>query len=308
VIITNETVNRLQGIVKLGSDEWYLKEIEEENARKGYQNQGESSYTIYTLRGYAEADYIYLGLYLKGAPDEDNRGDPERGIEPIETIYPPRFHYQPHWLRFDPWVTDFYTLKLYQWIKTCYLEGTTLHFNSTLWYSSIITKELEIESYKILQPFRKPKVFPTYRPSVQVDLDYLTYLYQRNFHNHTIDTIELVLHPVENYFRSYLRDSRPIPCYKRLDSADPNFEFIEVGFIQWYLSKRILEWIAFGGERLLKTGFHNARRTGNRAFLREFYWDLWKDIDNLREEALAAKTSATYLQELWKKYKSVGNI
>jgi hypothetical protein len=80
VIITNETVNRLQGIVKLGSDEWYLKEIEEEYARKGYQNQEESSYTIYTLRGYAEADYIYLGLCLKGAPDEDNRGDPERGI------------------------------------------------------------------------------------------------------------------------------------------------------------------------------------------------------------------------------------
>ncbi len=30
MIITNETVNGLQGIVKHGSDEWYLKEIEEE--------------------------------------------------------------------------------------------------------------------------------------------------------------------------------------------------------------------------------------------------------------------------------------
>ncbi len=113
--------------------------------------------------------------------------------------------------QFNPRVTDFYTLKLYQWIKNCYLEGTDINSNSSLWCARIETKELEIESYKILQPFRKPKVYPTYRPSVQVDLDYLTYLYQRNFHNHTIDTIELILHPVEENFRSYLKDSRPIP-------------------------------------------------------------------------------------------------
>ncbi len=93
MIITQETVNRLQGVVKLGSDKWYLKEIEEEYARKGYQHQGESLYTIYTLRGYAEADYICLGLCSKGAPDEDNRGDPTRGFEPIDVLYPPRFHY-----------------------------------------------------------------------------------------------------------------------------------------------------------------------------------------------------------------------
>jgi hypothetical protein len=93
-----------------------------------------------------------------------------------------------------------------------------------------------------------------------------------------------------------LKDSRPIPSYKRIDSADPHFEFNEVGFIQWYLSKRIQEWIAFGGERLHKIGINHARSTGKRAFLMEFYWDLWKEIKNLREEALEAKPSATYLQ------------
>ncbi len=102
---------------------------------------------------------------------------------------------------FHPRVTDYYTLKLYQWLKTCYLEGINIDISSRLWCSHIETKELEIESYKILQPFRKPKVYPTYRPSIQVDLDCLTYLYQRNFHNNTIDTIELILHPVEEYTR-----------------------------------------------------------------------------------------------------------
>jgi hypothetical protein len=100
VIITKETVNRLQGIVKLGSDEWYLKEIEEEYAdpsRKGYQRQEESSYTIHTLRGYTEADFLFLGLYLEGAPDELEAGNPTRGIEAVEILYPPRLHHQPHW-------------------------------------------------------------------------------------------------------------------------------------------------------------------------------------------------------------------
>ncbi len=225
----------------------------------------------------------------------------------MEILYPPRLHHQPHWLKFDPRVTDFYTLKLYQWIKTCYLEGTSINSNSSLWCARIETKELEIESYKILQPFRKPKVYPIYRPSVQVDLDFLTKQYHCNIHNNTIDTIELILHPVE-ILNSYLKDSRPIPCYKRTDSADPHIKFIKVGFIQWYLSKRIQEWIAFGGERLHKTSLHNARRTGKRAFLRVFYRDLWKDIKNLREEALEAKASAIYLQVLWKKYNTVGNI
>jgi hypothetical protein len=85
-------------------------------------------------------------------------------------------------------------------------------------------------------------------------------------------------------------DSRPIPCYKRTDSSDPQIKFIEVGFIQWYLRERIQEWIAFGGEGFHKTGLHNARRTGNSAFLRDFYWDLWKDIKNLREKLSKLKS------------------
>jgi hypothetical protein len=51
------------------------------------------------------------------------------------------------------------------------------------------------------------------------------------------------------------------------------------------MSKRISEWIAFGGERLHQIGITNTRNTGRRAFQRPFYWDLWKDIRDLREEA-----------------------
>lgn len=289
----------------MGSDEWYLKEIEEAYAdpkRKGYQREELSLYTTRILRSYAETDYFYLGLHLEGAPDYKGAEDLFEEFEEEETKYSPRFQYQPHWLKLNPKVVDYWTFKLYHWIKNCYWEDITIHSKSTDWLNIIETKDLEIESYKVLQAFKKPVVNPTYHPLVQLDLDILSFQYKHNVHNQTIDTITLILHPVEN-LNDYLKDSRPIPCYRRSDKTKFEFEFIEVPFIQWYLSKRISEWIAFGGQRLHQTGIHLTRTSGRRAFLRPFYWDLWKDIWYLREEALKAKASARYLQKLWRKYK-----
>jgi hypothetical protein len=305
VIITKTTLNRLQGIVELGSDEWYLKEIEEaytDPRRKGYQREELSLYTTRLLRAHAEADYSLLGLHLEGAPDETGAADPFNDIEEVEVGYIPRFNYQPHWLRVDPQVTDFWTFKLYHWIKDCYLEGTNIHNKSYHWLSITETKDLEIESYKVLQAFKKPAVTPTYHPLVQVDLDILSFQYKHNLHNKTIDSNLLILHPVDN-LNDYIKDPRPIPCYRRADKSNFEFEFIEVPIIQWYLSKRISEWIAFGGHRLYQTGIHNTRSTGRRAFLRPFYWDLWKDIRTLREEAIKVKTCTLFLQNLWREYK-----
>ena len=305
MIITKATLNRLQGIVELGSDEWYLKEIEEAYAdpkRKGYQREEQSLYTSRILRAYAEADYFLLGLHLEGAPDEAGAADLLRGIEEEEVAYPPRFDYQPYWLKVDPEVTDYWTFKLYHWIKNCHLEGISIHTNSSHWLSITETKDLEIESYKVLQAFKKPVASPTYHPLVQLDLDILSFQYKHNIHNKTIDSILLTLHPVET-LNDYIRDSRPIPCYRRADKTKLEFEFIEVPIIQWYLSKRISEWIAFGGLRLYQTGIYLTRSTGRRAFLRPFYWDLWKDIRTLREEAIKVKACTHYIQNLWREYK-----
>ena len=305
MIFTKATLNRLQGIVELGSDEWYLKEIEEEYAdskRKGYKREEPSLYTSRVLRAYAEADYFLLGLHLEGAPDEIRATDLLSGIEEEEATYPPRFDYQPHWLKVNPEVTDYWTFKLYHWIKGCHFEGTHIHTNSSHWFSITESKELEIESYKVLQAFKKPEVNPTYHPLVQLDLDILTYQYKHNLHNKTIDSILLILHPVD-ILNDYIKDSRPIPCYRRADKTKLEFEFIEVPIIQCYLSKRISEWFAFGGIRLYQTGIYNTRSTGRRAFLRPFYWDLWKDIRTLREEAIKVKACTHYIQNLWREYK-----
>ncbi len=99
MIIAKATLNRLQGIVELGSDEWYLKEIDDAYAdpkRKGYQHQEQSVYTTCILRAYAEADYFLLGLHLEGVPGEAGVADPFYNIEKVEVGYNPRFDYQPN--------------------------------------------------------------------------------------------------------------------------------------------------------------------------------------------------------------------
>ncbi len=84
--------------------------------------------------------------------------------------------------------------------------------------------------------------------------------------------LELKYHKVEG-LNQYIEDLRPIPTYKGENK-------IKIPVIQWYISRKIEEWVALGGERL------------NKNFKREFYWDLWQDLDNLRAEATAVSTVA----------------
>jgi hypothetical protein len=218
---------------------------------------------------------------LDGAPDETGAGNPFGYFEEEEVEYPPRLEYQPHWLRVDCQVTYPGTIKLYHWVKNCHKHGTNIQNSSSHWLSAVETKALEIESYKILEAFRKPVVTPTYYPLVQAELDILSFQYRQNHHNKTIDTILLILHPVET-LNQHLADFRPLACYRKVAKFKLQFEFIEEPIIQWYLSKRITEWIAFGGQRFYQIGIYNTRNYQKRALLRQFYWDIWKDIRNLR--------------------------
>ena len=43
----------------------------------------------------------------------------------------------------------------------------------------------------------------------------------------------------------------------------------------------------------------------NKNFKREFYWDLWQDLDNLRAEATAVTTVATYLERAYLESKGI---
>jgi hypothetical protein len=110
--------------------------------------------------------------------------------------------------------------------------------------------------------------------------------------------LELKYHKVEG-LNQYIEDHRPIPTYKGGNK-------IQIPVIQWYISKKIEEWVAFGADRLLEKGQFLAGSKKNKKFKREFYWDLWQDLDNLiRAEATAVTTVATYLERAYLESKGI---
>jgi hypothetical protein len=109
--------------------------------------------------------------------------------------------------------------------------------------------------------------------------------------------IELKYHKVEG-LNLTIENHRPIPTYKGGNK-------IQIPVIQWYLSKKIEEWVALVGERLLDKGQNLAVYYKNNNLKREFYWDLWQDLDNLRAEATAVTTVATYLERAYLESKGI---
>ena len=269
--------------LQLGTDEWYLDEIKNEYAdpdEKGYLREDVGDYIRKVLRGYAEADFEFLGLHLPGAPDEV-----QPGTEVEEEYIPTRLNYKPDWLELNPRVAKYSTFKLYHWLKNCQHWDTKIHTNSIHWRNVIETEELETESYLALAPFRKPEIVPFLTEEAQEALNYLAD--QEEEASCIYWDIELKYHKVEG-LNLTIEDHRPIPTYKGGNK-------IQIPVIQWYLSKKIEEWVALGGERLLDKGQNLADYSGNNKFKREFYWDLWQDLDNLRAQATAVTTVAAYL-------------
>jgi hypothetical protein len=54
-------------LLHLGSDEWYLNNIKDkyhDHNKKGYEREDVGEYFCKVLRGYAEADFEFLGKHL----------------------------------------------------------------------------------------------------------------------------------------------------------------------------------------------------------------------------------------------------
>jgi len=278
-------------LLQLGTDEWYLDEIKREYSDpddKGYAREDVGDYIRKVLRGYAEADFEFLGLHLPVAPDEV-----QPGTEVEEEYIPTRLNYKPDWLEINPRVANYSTFRLYHWLKNCQHWDTKVH--TIHWRNVIETEELETESYLALAPFRKPEIVPFLTEEAQEELDYLDD--QEEKASTIFFDLELKYHKVEG-LNKFIEDYRPIPTYKGGNK-------IKIPVIQWYLSRKIEEWVAFGGERLLDQGQYPAESNKNSKFKREFYWDLWQDLDNLRAAATAVTTVATYLERAYLESKGI---
>lgn len=270
-------------LLHLGSDEWYFDQIREEYLKRSYQPEYIGDYNLKILRGYAEADFEYLGQRLPGAPDFKEKA----------FYIPPRLQYQPYWLDINPRVASFSTFRLYHWLKNCQHSDTQVNPNSIHWREIIETQELEEESYRVLAPFRKPDQPAKLSHETQAELDFQFIL---NIPGDLISDIHLDYHLVEHLNYS-IEDHRPIPTF-------PGGIKIDIPTLQWYLSCKIQEWVAFGGERALEQGQFLSGIHRHKQFKREFYWDLWEDLENLRAEAVAVTIVTCALQKIWRKHQT----
>jgi hypothetical protein len=242
VYLSATAAKRLR-LLHLGSDEWYIDEIKAEytdSKKKGYERVEIGEYICKILRGYAEADFEFLGQKLPGVPDKiepGTQGDIGTGFIPT------RLQYQPYWLELNPRVASYSTFRLYHWLKNCQHWDTRVHINSTYWLHIIETQVLEEESYLALAPFRKPAEDPILSAEAQADLDYLL---AQDEEASSVRDIELKFHQVED-LNHHIADDRPIPTYQ-------GGVKLEIPVLQWYLSNKIEEWVALGGERAFEKG------------------------------------------------------
>lgn len=237
-------------------------------------------YEVEKLKGVAYLDYKYLGLRLEGAPDGTLEEDYKVVINDELREYPPRIWYNPHW--FNLGLKGVSDQDYYTW---CFLEaadyrGLSISEESKEWIKIVGTPELQAKRERILERFRRPEQEPIYSPATTKELIRL-----QKVPNHTkIHQVPFFVRPIlrvvnDNLFSDY----RPIP------SVVDGGEQFPVGYITWYLQDRATEWLASGGLldhcRALdgidsgRLQFFNA---SGREVLHGFYWDLWRDLVNVR--------------------------
>jgi hypothetical protein len=278
-----------------GTDEWYIQEIVDtymDGKPFGYKHTIDD-FGPYSLRVFycsAEADYDFLGQH-------NDTIDTEHYSDYLGGELPPKVDYIPHWYRLDRKIIDPLSFKLYNWLRNCKHQHYPISRNSELWLQTLETQELEIAGYTVLKPFRKPKESPTYPTAVQAHLDYLQEQQKEHQILPDIVSIPLVRHNVEG-LNKYILDKRPIPFYQ----VEGLVQF-PLAYLQWYLRQRIIEWVAHGGEILFDKGYSLAIAFNHSKFQRPFYWDLWKDIKNLRREYTDLLVLTLRLQELFREHK-----
>ncbi len=234
-----------------------------------------------------ETDYNLLGQHTETI-------DTEYNSDFIREDLPVKLEYIPHWYHLDRNLFDPVSYKHYHWLRNCKHQHIPISHNSVLWLQVVTMQELEIATYNILKPFRKTKESPTYPPVIQEHLDYL--LEQQAEHQILPDIISIPLidHNVEG-LNKYILDRRPIPFYQVTGEVQ-----FPKAYLQWYLKHRIFEWVALGGEILFDKGYSLAVAFGHSKFQRPFYWDLWKDIKNLRSKYRQLLALTIFLQNLFR--------
>jgi len=251
---------------KIGTQDWWLNKIKQEAGHK--YTVLWSHFPEYQLRRFkalAEVDYKVLGTELTGAPDHPYRLEQGQVVH-----YPLKVFVKPHWfphLHTIDW-TDF---KLWTWIGGAKAIGGPISEDSETWYNYLSLYQTRLEAREVLGYF-KAENSKKLTPDIELEL------YSILPGSRTIGSItfEVPRGRVYKYLNTQLADHRPLP------TTTAGIPFRR-RYIRDYLEHRLREYLALGGTQELvereELGLEDITILPD-----PFYWDLWYDIDNLREE------------------------
>jgi hypothetical protein len=244
---------------KVASRDWWIEKIKLTNPQIRYWTHF-TKYQIEQFRTLAELDYKVLGERVR------TEGVPDSGLT-VE--YPPKLKEQPFWLTWD--YKTYKDFKLWTWLQATKVLDLPIGEKTETWYNYFAIQGNQIKAKELLDPFRKEN-----KKQFDVLLQqeyYLVYPTARR-----ISSIHYVIpdqDPFEDLeINTHIQDSRLIPITAAGDT-------ISRDFLKHYLEERLKEYLALGGLKELLD--RRALILANQKLPAPFYWDLWGNLEHLRE-------------------------
>ncbi len=192
-------------------------------------------------------------------------GAPDSGLV---VVYPPKLEEKPSWLTWD--YKTYKEFKLWTWLQATKALDLPIGEKTETWYNYFAIQGNQIKAKELLDPFRKEN---------QKQFDFqLQDEYNLVFPSASrISSVRYTVPsggPYEDLeINKSLQDSRFIP----LTEAGDN---ISKRFIKQYLQERLQEYLALGGLKELID--RRALILANQKLPAPFYWDLWGNLEHLR--------------------------
>jgi len=245
---------------KVATQDWWIEKIKATKEPKYIHHWPQiTEYQVGCFRALAEYDYEVLGEGIE-TPGVPNFG---QFLE-----YPAKLELKPTWSTLS--TQEWKDLKLWTWIDSAKAVGRPISEETSIWHSYFSVESYQIKAKEFLAPFRAEN---------QKEFDILLEV-EHNSVPYSAGPISSIVFgiPQGEWYKSLnntLQDSRNIPITEE-------GLVIKKVFLKYYLEQRLGEYLALGGlkelierEPLIEAG---------HKLPDPFYWDLWGNLDHLREE------------------------
>jgi hypothetical protein len=244
---------------KVASRDWWIKRIKIGKPEIRYWTHF-TKYQIAQFKALAELDYQVLGerVRTEGAPDSG-----------LVRNYPPKLKEKPFWLTWD--FKTYKDFRLWTWLQATKTLDLPIDEKAETWFNYFSIENNQIKAKELLDPFRKEnkKQFDVLLQH-EYDLVYPTARHISSIHYAVPDQ-----DPFEDLeINTHIQDSRLIPITEAGDT-------ISRDFLKHYLEERLKEYLALGGLKELLD--RRALILANQNLPAPFYWDLWGNLEHLRE-------------------------